>query len=117
MPTTNPIERDLELKAGDTLPAATGTLADTTGAPVDLTAATSVRFRMRSALGGAVVVDAQALVVDPDAGTVRYAWQAGDTDLEPGVYLGEWLVSFGTDSFTAPGGPYLRILVTPRVAS
>ena len=72
------------------------TLTDTikiNGVAFDLTGST-VKFLMRSALDpdGPFTVNRSATVVSPAAGTVSYAWQVGDTDLQ-GDYRGWWQVT------------------------
>ena len=86
---------DLSYVTGDTAPSIFGTLTTTDGQPFDLSAAT-VRFQMRLAIDNRYSVDAPAEIVDAEAGTVRYDWQAGDLD-EPGDYVSRWLITF-TDS-------------------
>lgn len=79
---------DFSIKAHDLLPSIQATLSNADGTPLDLTSAESVRFIMRATSGG-VVVGAEAIVVDPPSGVVRYDWSVGDTDT-PGPHQAEW---------------------------
>lgn len=75
------------IKRGDTSPALRYALPD----GVDLTGATAV-FNVRGLLNAA-----PATVHRLSPPTLQYAWQAGDTDASPRLYVGEFVVTF-------PGG-------------
>lgn len=66
------------------------------GAPVDLTTATGVRFRMRPMGSNSLKVDAPATVVSAAQGQLRYDWVSNDVDTA-GIYLVWWVVTW-------PGG-------------
>lgn len=104
---------DFEIKAHDRLPSIRAQLmTETDEVPVDLTAASSVRFIMTTAVGASSKVSAVAVVESPpSAGIVRYDWIAADTDT-PGKYLGEWEVTWvGGKKQTFPTGSYHTIEV------
>jgi hypothetical protein len=83
---------DFSIKSGSTSPPLVVTLLDN-DVPVNLTGA-SVAMRMRSILGGALVVNGPATIVgDPNDGLVSYQWQVNDTD-EVGDFEVEWIVTF-----------------------
>lgn len=101
------------IKQNDTRPALLATLKAADGTPVNLTGA-DVRFHMRGTAG--VEVDAPADILDPEAGIVRYIWQAGDTD-KAGVFDAEMEVTYsdgGVESF--PNNSNWRITVTAELA-
>lgn len=101
---------DFYIKRGDTGPSITAVLSDPSGA-VDLTGA-SVKFKLRLADTGALVVNADATIVTPVQGSVAYGWESGDTAVA-GEYLAEWEVTFQNgEIITFPNDGYLRIKVT-----
>lgn len=108
---------DYTIKQGDLLPSIEGVCTDAAG-PVDLTAADAVRFHLR-ALGSDPTadptVDADAVVVDADAGLVRYDWQDGDTDL-PGYYRAEFEVTSAGKPTTFPNNTDTIVHIRPAVA-
>lgn len=81
----------INVKQNDTRPAAYAVLrrGDTV---VDLTAASTVTFKMR-AEDGTLKVDAAAVILAPLTGEVEYRWATGDTDT-PGLFPAEWQVSW-----------------------
>lgn len=106
---------DFYIKAGDTYSPINRTLLDANNAPMDISAATGVRFHMQPVHGG-TFIDRAAQVVNAAQGTVRYAWQAGDT-ATPGMYLAEWEVTYaGGATETFPNGGYDVVLITAAVA-
>lgn len=101
---------DFSIKAHDLMPSIQVGLS-VGGQPLDLSAATGVRFIMKATGGaGAVTVAAAATIVaPPSAGNVRYDWVAGDTDT-PGLYQGEWEITWpGPKKQTAPTTTYHSI--------
>lgn len=103
------------VKQGDTLPALdVAVVKDSDGSVVDLTDATAVQFRMRSVNArpaGAFKVNAAGSFVSKPAGTLRYAWIAGDTDT-PGRFVGEFVITFtGGGVMTVPTRGGLEIVV------
>lgn len=109
-------EPDFQLTAGDRWPPLTATLRDGAGAAIPLTAVQSVRFHMRPLVGGGAALDGVATVVDPAAGTVRYDWQAGDTDAA-GEYDADFRIVFASGApATVPNRERIRVLITGRLA-
>lgn len=91
------------IKRGDTLPKISAVLSDKDG-PVDLTGA-SVRLIVPP------IVDASATIVDADAGSVEYQWQAGDTETR-GVYKAEFQVTFPSgDILTFPNDGFITVQI------
>ncbi len=79
--------------------------------PVDLSAATTIKFFMRLAPNvGTLEVSGTASITDAANGKVAYTFTAADTDTS-GEYLGEFEVSWGTDRQTFPSDSYIQITV------
>lgn len=79
--------------------------------PVDLTAATQVKFFMRLTPNtGILEVAGDATITDAPNGMVQYTWVAADTDTA-GSYIAEFEVHWGTDTQTFPSDDYLAITV------
>ncbi len=115
----DPLATTFEIKQGDLLDELKLTLLE----PDEKTAVSSfvaedvVRFHMKESLSGAVLIDAAAAWVSAPAGTVKYLWQAGDTDVA-GSYIGEIEVTKDTggkvQSF--PTKKYFRVNITEKLA-
>ena len=108
---------DFTMKEGDLSPDLQVTLKDAADAAVDVTEATSVKFYLRKKHGAVVVNGADATVVTPASGVVKYVWQAGDSDT-PGQYEGEFRVVFsGGAPETFPNASYIDILILDALSS
>jgi hypothetical protein len=96
------------IKRNDTSPVLQTVLTDPSGNVIDLTAA-DVRFHMKQYRSSTAKIDAEATVVDEDAGLVRYEWEIGDTDTV-GSYQAEFEVSFidGTVE-TFPNADFIQV--------
>lgn len=86
---------------------------------MDLTGAT-VRFHMKETSGDVdgspLKVDAAASIVSAAAGTVKYDWQAEDTDAS-GWFRAEWEVTFSDGTIrTFPNPGYTNVLITGDLA-
>ena len=102
------------IKQNDTSPSMAATLKDANDAAIDLTGAT-VRFHMRAVGASQVTVDAAATLVTPASGTVRYDWQADDTDTV-GSYQAEFEVTYADGSIeTFPNDGYIRVEITDDI--
>lgn len=102
------------LKRGDTSPSLLYALSPAT---TDLTGAT-VRFNLRPANGGSVKVSRAAAVVVTETGTptVRYDWQAADTDTA-GYFDGEFEVTYAGGAIeTFPNSGYIRVTIGEDIA-
>lgn len=82
------------IKRGATVPPFNATI-EAAGGPVNLLGA-AVLLRLRL-VGSPVALEFAAGVVSSAAGTVRYQWQVGDTDMA-GVYYAEWDITFADNS-------------------
>jgi len=103
------------IKQNDTGPAMLATLQDASGNAINLVGA-SVRFHMRSVMGGNPVVDAAATVVNAAAGTVRYSWIAADTNTV-GSYQAEFQVTYADASVeTFPNDSYIAVEIIDDIA-
>lgn len=106
---------DFNLKQGDLEPAVQISLVDSAGVPVDVTTATSVRFRMGETLTRVELFSRDATIDDPLLGQLTYVWQTGDT-ATAGVFYGEFVVEWpGDRPQTYPADGYLTITVQPVV--
>lgn len=79
------------LYTGDIYPMLPATVTDSTGAVKDLTGFTSVVFALRVAFDTVNVFEKPGTIVAPaSAGGVSYTLAAGDLNVVPGVYAGQW---------------------------
>ncbi len=101
------------IKKGDTSPSLIFALLP---ASVDLTGAT-VRFSMRSRAGTVLINRAAAVIVTATGTpTVRYDWQAGNTDT-PGFHEAEFEVSYpGGAVETFPNAGFLGVSIASDIA-
>jgi len=98
------------LKTSDTAPKLVVTLVDDDDEAVDLTGS-SVVLELLEPRGGDVALEAAMDLVDPDAGTVRYMWDDGDTD-EAGRYRAQFTVTYPNDDVeTFPSDGYHDVLI------
>ena len=97
-----------EIKRNDLRPRFRVTLKSN-GDPVDLTAATSAFFIMKT--GSTIKVNRGAMTfIDRPAGVVEYAWSSGNTDTA-GTYNCEVEVLWGTDPQTFPSKGYFTVTI------
>lgn len=101
------------IKTGDTLPSYAATLLDTDGNAVNITGATGVTFRFKA--DNVPIISGAGAIVSASAGTVRYDWQAGDTDTA-GDYQVEIVVTYASGSQTFPSAGYGRVRITESLA-
>ena len=78
--------------------------------PFDLTGASSVTFRMEQ-IDGTKSVTGACVIVDADAGEVRYNWAAGNTDTAGGYRVEFEVVWPGGRSRTFPNKGYGELFV------
>jgi hypothetical protein len=105
------------IKQHDTRPAYVADLvdnADTTPIPINLTAATSVTFKMRTAGAAdatAPLVSAIATIVTPATGRVRHTWSSAHT-ATVGEYEAEFEIAWNDGGIeTIPNDGYATINV------
>lgn len=97
-------------KRNDRLPVYAATLLHDKWTPIDLDG-TTVTFIMRAKSSSAPKVEAEATVVDAEAGAVSYAWAVGDL-ATAGTYLCEWQVTYPDGrTLTVPSSGYDQIRV------
>ena len=102
------------VKQNDTSPAIQAALKTPNKQPVNLIGA-SIIFNMKDETGR-VLVSNTALVVDDEAGIVRYDWTTGDTAFD-GLCFGEFQVTYEDESIeTFPNDGYIKIKITPEIA-
>jgi hypothetical protein len=105
---------DFTITKGNRLPELTATLADANGA-INLSGAT-VRLVTRAYGDTDVTLDVAAAIVSAAAGTVKYAWAAGQTD-EPGDFFAAWVITFADGrKLTVPNDGVITIEIVPDVA-
>jgi hypothetical protein len=103
------------IKENDTSPALRAVLKDSDGVSVDLTGA-SVRFHMRNANGGILVVNKPATIVTAASGIVDYNWDAEDTTVV-GQFEIEFEVTFPDGGIqTFPNQGYGTVVVADDLA-
>lgn len=105
------IDDSIRLFQGNTDPSITDTITNAAGV-VDLTGAV-VTFNMRLANSSATTVSANATIVNPTAGTVRYDWATNDLQTV-GNYRAWWHVHFA--SAKDQDSPEFSIKVLPHTA-
>lgn len=108
---------ELTVKRGDIAPDVELTITDENGVAVDLTGA-AVTFSMVSSRNPAVAVldDRPGVLVTPLEGKIAYRWTAGETDIEPGTYEGEFTIDPQVgDNMTAPTLGKILIYIERRV--
>ena len=102
------------IKQNDTSPSMLATLQDADAAAVDVTGA-SIRFHMRAIGSTQVITDEEVVIVDAEAGEVRYDWQAADT-ATVGAYQAEFEVTYADASVeTFPNDGYIRVQITDDI--
>lgn len=102
------------IKQNDTSPAIQAALKTPNKQPVNLIGA-SVIFHMKDETGR-VLVSNTAVVVDDEAGIVRYDWVDGDTSSD-GICFGEFQVTYEDDTIeTFPNDGYIKIKITAEIA-
>lgn len=104
----------VSMKRGDRIPVLRAALKGSDGAALNLTGAT-VTFRMRSVLGGALKVNASAVVLEAETGIVQYSWGATDTDTV-GTFDGEFAVSIAGLVETVPNSGFVTIEIGERLS-
>ena len=112
--------RKFTLMEGDLLPEIQFTIENDDGTPVDLTAATSVRFLMATLPDDGTdsenVIDAAATFVDKPNGVVKYSWAGNDTDTR-GKYAAVFEVTDGLGKkFSVPNDDYIYVTILARIA-
>ncbi len=81
------------IKRGDLLPVPQATTLASDGAAINLTTATGVVFRYRLQ-GTTTWTTKTAVIVTAASGIVRYDWVAPDTDITPGLYEAEYVITW-----------------------
>lgn len=103
------------IKQNDTSPAILATLLDGDEQPINLTLA-NVRFHLRRAGTKTPLVDAEATIVTPLEGIVRYDWQPSDTAAS-GVLEAEFEVTYNDLTVeTFPNTGYITVEIISDIA-
>lgn len=102
-----------EFTIGDLLRVPQASLKNSDGTPVNLTGQI-VKFRMTAQSDGSVKVnDANATIVDPTTGAVKYQWIAADVNTAASYWA--WFIRLeasNTEHF--PAGHKFEIIIHPR---
>jgi len=108
----------------DLLPYVRKTLRDATGAVDLLTGVTGVTFSMREVNSATPKVTNQACTIiqsapQVDRGVVEYRWTGTLPSDTPGIYVGEFTVTYtggATATFPGPLQSSLIVLIRPQIA-
>jgi len=94
------------IKQGDMHPPVLATLKDADQVPINLVG-TSVKFITNFGVDAPV-----SLLVG--TGEVQYDWVAGDTDVPPGIYDGEFEIDWGGSlgKQTVPNDGHIKVVIT-----
>lgn len=110
---------DHSLVQGDTGRTVTDQLIDGNGDPVDLSPGSptvTVKYLLWAPGAAAAKVNANATIVTPASGIVRYAFLAGDIDTA-GPYIEEWQVTTGSNVVTYPEPVPHKVKIREQVGS
>jgi hypothetical protein len=83
---------------------------DENNQPIDLSSATSVGFVLTKDGDSTPSISAEATVVSPQIGLIRYPFQDGETDV-PGMYRIEWKLDFSGSILTVPRNDILWLYI------
>lgn len=86
----------INIKQGDRRPVAEVVITRG-GVAVDLSAVSTITFKMRLVGSKTLKIDSPAVVTDAANGIVEYRWAVGDTDT-PGRYNQEWELIWSDDT-------------------
>lgn len=96
------------IKKGDRAPSVEATLRRGDRTAIDLTSVTSINFQMGE-------LDNSAVIVDAEAGTVRYDWGSDETDT-PGVFNAEFKILWNDGrEQTVPNRSHIKVYITEDV--
>jgi hypothetical protein len=105
---------DFWIKAGGTAPPLKVKLENENNSAVNITGQQGAKFYLRSAVGGAMLVNgATATVTDSTGGLAQYSWKAADTsglDNTQAIAEFHFSLSDGT-KLKAPDEGYINILI------
>lgn len=105
------------LVAGDLLPTVDAVLEDENGAPLDLSLASGMQFRLRASGAAAAFVIAScafsvATVGGASVGHVTHAWGPTTVPTVAGLYEGQFRATFpGSRTLTVPNPGFLSVTV------
>jgi hypothetical protein len=105
---------DINIKRGE-VRQITNLLKDGTGAALDLTGVTAIKFQMRKKADSTLKIDRAATVVDQPTARVRVTTTAGDTDTI-GNYIAEWRVTYAGGDVLVPEEGYITVKIWEDLA-
>lgn len=105
---------DLFIKQIDRLPVYQENILDTNGSYLNLSSLTTGYFIYKPYYSGTPVTGAAELI-SAASGLLQHSWTSGDV-ATPGLYMGEWRLSFSSGERTYPMDGFITFEIQPRIS-